>query len=361
MRITKLSLCLAAALMAPIPAGAVSLDVHGTRLSVNGYLDLQYTYMDRMPMRMGAMVMAMDPVSTLDQDHLNLIFQVARDRVLANVNLQSRRAFSGAVQSDGSVDGQGSWDVLEAYGEYQFSDRFAVRGGQFLAPFGIYNHMRYAIALFAPVVLPTMYEPPPNYAASGGLDHLVPDSANLMLHGQVEAPRLGVDYAVYMGSGHRTATGMDKNEGKTVGAKVELLTGAQRAGVSAYWANDDDAFGDRVHLAGSLDLNAGAWNFQGEVLDIATSTDAADVLSYYARVSYRVGSTTPFVGYDYLEDDGNLIYRGGMQRWSVGVGHEFSPTVSLKAEYHHHTYDGSNIPDAVQGVDMVRLAAIMVF
>jgi len=361
MRLTCVSLCLAAALLAPISAEAVSLDVHGARLSVNGYLDLQYTYMDRMPMKMGSMVMPMDSVSTLDQDHLNLIFQVARDRVLANVNLQSRRDYSGAVQSDGSVDGHGQWEVLEAFGEYQFSDRYAVRGGQFLAPFGIYNHMRYAIALFAPVVLPTMYEPPANYAASGGLDHLVPDSANLMVHGQVENAALGVDYALYMGSGHRAATGVDKNEGKTVGAQVELSRGDQRAGVSAYWANDSDAFGDRVHLAGSLDLNRGRWNFQGEVLDISTSTDAADVLSYYARVSCRLGPTTPFVGYDYLEDKGNLIYQDGMQRWSVGVGHEFSPVLSLKAEYHHHIYDGAAIPSSVKGVDMVRLAAILVF
>jgi hypothetical protein len=71
--------------------------------------------------------------------------------------------------------------------------------------------------------------------------------------------------------------------------------------------------------------------------------------------------TTPFVGYDYLEDDANLIYRGGMHRWSAGVGHELSPSVFLKAEYHHHVYGGAAVPASVEHVDMVRLAAILVF
>jgi len=356
-------LCLlaAASFLAPTPAGAVSLDVHGTRLSVNGYLDVQYTYMDRMPMKMGAMVMPMDSVSTLDQDHLNLIFQASRDRVTTNVNLQSRRGYAGSIQSDGTVSGHGQWEVLEAYGEYQFSDRVALRGGQFLTPFGIYNHMRFAIALFAPVVLPTFYEPPPNYAASGGLSSLVPDAANLMAHGTFDNGTTAVDYAAYLGSGRRNATGTDANDDKGVGGKVEVHYAGQTVGVSAYRADDGDAFGRRAHTAASLDLNARDLNLQGEVLKVSTSTDAADVLSYYVRLSYLMGSTTPFVGYDYLKDKANLVYGGGMKRWSVGVGQEVGGSVFLKAEYHHHVYDGANIPNAVQDVDMVRLAAIMVF
>jgi hypothetical protein len=358
-RLSAVAMVLAALL--PASAGAVSLDVNGTRLSVNGYLDLQYTYMDRMPMGMGMMVMPMDSVSTLDQDHLNLIFQVVHDNVVANVNLQSRRAFQAGVESGGTVDGHGEWEVLEAYGEYQFSDRYKVRGGEFLAPFGFYNHMRFAIALFAPVVLPTLYEPPPNYARSGGLDHLVPDAANLMVHGTFENASGEIDYALYTGSGHRNATGVDSNETKNLGAKVEGSFGPGTVGVSGYWANDGDAFGDRLHLAASLEVDMGNLTFQGEVLDISTSTDAADVLSYYGRFSYWMGRTTPFIGYDYLEDDGNLVYMGGMQRWSLGVGHELTSSVFLKAEYHRHIYDGAAIPSSVETVDMVRLAAILVF
>jgi len=360
-RLAAFGLALGLVCLQAASAGAVSLDVQGTRLSIYGYLDVQYTYMDRMPMRMGATVMPMDAISTLDQDHLNLIVHTVRDRMVANVNLESRHAFESAVQNDGTVDGHGQWNVLEAWGEYQFSDRYQVRGGRFLAPFGIYNHMRYAIALFAPVVLPTIYETPPNYQASGGIDHLVPDDGNVMLHGAFEGPTLRTEYALYTGSGHQRANGTDKNEAKNVGAQVNASAGGQTVGVSAYWANDEDAFGDRVHLAASLDLYRGPANLQGEVLAIRSSTDAVDVLSYYGRLSYRAGPDTLFAGYDFLRDRSNLIYRDGMQRWSAGVGHEVNPWILLKGEYHFHIYDGSQIPGAVEHVHMVRVAAIMVF
>jgi len=352
---------MAALCLLPASAGAVSLDVEGTRLSINGYLDLQYTYMDRMPMRMGSMIMPMDSVSTLDQDHLNLILQTTRDHTVANINLESRHAFSGGVDASGAPDGHGQWSVLEAWGEYQFSDRFQVRGGQFLAPFGLYNHMRYAIALFAPVVLDTMYAPPANYEASGGIDHLVPDTGNLMLHGAFNARAARTEYALYTGDGHARGDGTDRNDAKTLGAQVNLYMGPGMAGASVYWANDADAFGDRVHAAGSLSADFGPVNLQAELLTVRTSTDAADVLSYYARASYHTGPDTVFAGYDFLHDRSNLIYGKGMVRWSAGIGHEVNPWVLLKAEYHLHVYDGAAIPSRVDHVNMVRAAAIMVF
>jgi len=360
-RTGPLAIAIGLACLLPATAGAVTLDAHGTRLSINGYLDVQYTYMDPMPMRMGAAIVPMDAVSTLDQDHLNLIVQTVRDRTVVNINLESRHAFSGGVDANGSPAGHGQWSVLEAWGEYQVSDRFQVRGGQFLAPFGIYNHMRYAIALFAPVVLPTIYAPPANYIASGGIDHLVPDNGNVMLHGVAMRPGARAEYALYTGAGHARGDGTDKNDAKTVGAQLNLFAGPGMAGVSVYWANDADAFGDRLHLAGSVEADAGPVNLQAEVLSIRTSTDAADVLSYYVRLSYEAGPDTVFAGYDVLEDRSNPIYRDGMTRWSVGVGHDVTPWVLLKAEYHYHVYDGAAIPDAVDHVHMVRAAAIMVF
>jgi Gram-negative porin len=356
------TLCAAAvACLLPASAGAVSLEVQDTRLSINGYLDLQYTYMDPMPMRMGNAVVPMDAVSTLDQDHLNLILRTTRDHTVANINLESRHAFSGGVDAGGAPAGHGQWSVLEAWGEYQFSDRYQVRGGQFLAPFGIYNHMRYAISLFAPVVLDTMYEPPPNYEASGGIAHLVPDSANLMLHGVVNARAARTEYALYTGDGQARGDGSDRNDAKTVGAQVNLFAGPGMVGASVYWANDADAFGDRLHAAASLSADSGPVNLQAELLSVRTSTDAADVLTYYTRVSYRTGPDTLFAGYDFLRDRSNPVYREGMTRWSLGVGHEVNPWVLLKAEYHFHVYEGPAIPDPVDRVHMLRAAAIMVF
>jgi hypothetical protein len=348
-------------LLVPGTAGAVSFEVPGARLSVSGYLDLQYTYMDRMPMAMGAMIMPMDAVSTLDQNHMNLIVRAERERVTAAVNLHSDGAYSGSAGSGGSVDGHGTWEVLEAYGEYAFSDRARVRGGQFLAPFGHYNQTRYAIALFAPVVLPTLYEPPANYVASGGLPSLVPDTANLMVSGAAELSAFELDYDAYVDSGTRNASGSDTNEAKNVGGRLTLSRSGRAVSASAFWADDGDAYGNRVHLLAGTDLDLGPVNLQAEYLRVTTSTDAADVRSWYARLSLPLGRTTPFLGYDDLVDDANPVYRGGMARWSAGVGHEVSQSVYLKAEYHRHHFRGAAIPSGLKDVDMLRLAAVVVF
>ncbi len=350
------------ALLLPAPATAITIDTPGARLSINGYLDLQYTYMGQMPMIMGGgpMIMKMDDISTLDQNHFNLIVKADQGPYRINVNLQSRNAFSSATRPDGTVKQQGQFELLEAYGEWREKEKLTVRGGTFLAPFGIYNHMRFATALFAPVVLATMYEPPANYGASGGLDHVVPDSANLMLGGKVRTGKTRWQYAAYMGGGDRNPTGSDENKNKSVGGQITASSHGHTVGVSIYNAKDVDS-GTRTHTGASLDLNFGDLNIQSEVLSVDTKR-TADILTYYGRLSYLIGMTTPFVGYDYFEDKGNAIYKAGMQRWSLGVGYEVSPTTLVKAEYHYHVYDGAAIKAAdVDTVHMVRLAAIMVF
>ena len=363
MRLTRLLFSvLFGVLLLPTAAKALTIDTPGARLSINGYLDLQYTYMGQMPMLMGggSMIMPMDDISTLDQNHFNLIVKADQGPYRINVNLQSRNAFASGTQPNGTVQQQGDFELLEAYGEWREKEKLNVRGGTFLAPFGIYNHMRFATALFAPVVLATMYEPPANYAATGGLDHVVPDSANLMLSGKLHTGQTRWQYAAYIGGGDRNPTGSDENKNKAVGGKLSASSHGHTVGASVYNANDVDS-GARTHTGLSLDLNFGDLNIQSEVLSVKTNR-ATDIMTYYARLSYLVGMTTPFVGYDYFEDKGNAIYKDGMQRWSLGIGYEVSPSTLVKAEYHYHVYDGAAIKAAdVDVVHMVRLAAIMVF
>lgn len=356
-----------AVLLTPVSARAVTLEAFDTRLSIHAYMDLEYTYMGKMPMDPGGMgpVTAGEDLSTIDQENLNLIFQANRDRFIANVNLEFHEAFQTGFDNAGASEGHGNFGVLEAFGEYQQSDALKVRGGTFLAPFGLYNQIRFASPLFAPVVLPTMYEPPGNYEDSGGMDHLVPEEGNLMVHGVLgaEGPRL--KYAAYLGTGHRRGDGEDENKNKVIGARVMALFGENTAGASVYSARDEDGNGHRLHLVGSLDLSAGNLNFQGEVMTIesrANNPNAVAILSYYGRLSYKMGDATPFIGFDYLEDGGNTLYRDGMYRWSAGVGHDVSSTVFLKAEYHYHKYDAAAIKAVdADAVHMIRLAAIMVF
>ncbi len=346
---------------APRVARAVTLDAQDARVSINGFLDLQYTYMGRLPAPATPPAVGLttqDPISTLDQDRLNLILKVDRDRFRVNVNVSSRKAYSV-----GGVEPHGQFSFQEAYGEYRRSEALNVRGGSFLVPFGIYNEIRYATSLFAPVVLPQLYEPLPNYAASGGADHIVPEEGNLMVSGAVGPGRARLFYAAYLGTGDRTQAGTDQNEDKAVGGRLTLMTDQERqgVGVSYYTTNDGGGEGRRHHVMTSLDLRRGPWGLEAEALWLTTTAHVYDVFSYYVRLRRHVGAATPFLGYDYFEDTKNAIYAGGMKRLSTGLSYEATSNLYLKAEYHCHVFDGSAIPSDADYVHMVRLAAIMVF
>ncbi|MDH5526820.1 MAG: hypothetical protein OEY97_05870 [Nitrospirota bacterium] len=355
-------LVLLSALLAPVPATAITLEAADSRVSILGYMDLQYSFMERLPTcSTGCPTITSTPVvSSLDSSRANLILRVDREQMRAAVNL-----FSGnGYQSDGSGS-QGRFEVMEAYGEYRHGPGLILRGGTFLAPFGIYNEIRYAISLFAPVVLSTAYEPLPDYAASGGLPHLVPDAANGMVSGALGAGAL--DYALYVGSGERQASGMDENRDKAVGGRLQWHPSKSLSlGASAYTANDDPLgttiHGRRRHGMLSLDWHPGNTTVQWEYLRVTCAADTVNAHSQYLRVSHRIGRVTPFVGYDHFQDRPNPLYADGMARWSAGTGIEVSPNVYLKAEYHYHHFETAAV--AAAGLDraqMVRLAAIVVF
>jgi len=349
------------AVAAPHIARAVTLEAQDARISINGFLDLQYTYMGRLPapaVPPAVGITTQDPVSTLDQDRLNLILKVDRDRFRVNVNVSSRKSYTV-----GGVEPHGAFSFLEAYGEYRGSQALNVRGGSFLVPFGIYNEIRYATSLFAPVVLPQVYEPLPDYAASGGADHVVPEEGNLMVSGAVGPGRARLFYAAYLGTGDRTEAGVDQNEDKAVGGRLTLMLDQERQGIgiSYYTTDDGGAEGRRHHVMPSIDLRRGPWGLESEALWLTTTTDRYDVFSYYVRLRRHVDAATPFLGYDYFEDKENAIYSGGMRRLSAGLGYEATSNLYLKFEYHCHVFDGAAIPSNADHVHMVRLAAIMVF
>jgi hypothetical protein len=349
------------AVAAPEIARAVTLEAQDARISINGFIDLQYTYMGRLPRAAAPPATGLttqDVISTLDQDRLNLILKVDRDRFRVNVNVSSRNAYA-----TGGVHPHGEFSIMEAYGEYRVSQGLNVRGGSFLVPFGIYNEIRYATSLFAPVVLPQVYETLPNYHASGGAPHVVPEEGNLMVSGARGPGTARVFYAAYVGSGDRNQYGTDRNEDKAVGGRLTLLLDQERQGlgVSYYTTDEGGDVGRRHHIMTSADLRAGRWGLEAEALWLTTTKDRYDVFAYYLRLRRQIGKATPFIGFDYFEDDKNPIYTEGMQRWSTGLGYEATSNLYLKAEYHYHVFDGATIPSDADRVHMVRLAAIMVF
>lgn len=340
-------------------AMAFTIEDQDMRMGVNGYLNTIYTYMSTMPMQMGPSIVEMaDDTSTFENDS-NLIFNVHRDRLRANLNLQFRNAFSSDGTAGGS-DTKGEFDLLELFGEYAFGEPLEVRFGQFLSPFGIYNHIRFITPLFAPVVLPMMYQPPGNFPGHA----LVPEQANVMLSGKVTELSPEVHYAVYLGNGERAATGRDANKDKGYGARLRLLfPGDAMIGVSYYSANDEPGTEGRHHLYGvDLEFKIGRLHLQSEYVEDDLERQG-DRSSYYARLTYDADQFSPFIGYDVIKDRESILFDSdGQDRYSAGVGYTVDNNIILKVEYHYHLFrDDAGFGQAPEDIHMFRTAAIIIF
>ncbi len=353
---------------------AVTFDVADMKFGINGFVDLEYTYMEAMPMVMTMTnmetgmemekIMTMDETSTLGQHHLNLLFDVERERSRVFINFQSlNAATSGGVEV-------GYLNVKEAYGEYMFSDLFKIRAGNFLMPFGIFNEVRYITPLFATVVLPMMYEPPMMYGKmmDGKMYRKPPlthRNANLMLTGTYLGENMDLGYSLTVGNGKiDEELRLDTNMDKMIGGRIKLtLYENLNMGISYCTVeNYPDNEGRNNILGFDVDFTfRDALNLQAEYAnDDYEKQDNRH--AYYVRATYNTDKYSPFVTYDYFEDKADLLYKKGMVRIGLGTGYNISENVTAKAEYHRHAFSETDgLPEGTDKFNMAKLSLIFVF
>lgn len=357
-------------------AHAVSFDAGDIKFGINGYMDLEYTYMSEMPMTntAGTMIMRMDDESSLDQHHMNLLFDAERGKFRAHVNLESIYAYTTAGEYTLDTDdpanhklegtkGKGEFSMLEAYGQYTVNDLFKVTAGHFLMPFGIYNEVKYITPLFATVVLPQMYQLPRMY--TGGA--FIHPTSNLMVSGDYMREKAELYYSLHIGNGERETSGLDKNKDKLIGGRLKLtLLDDIKVGVSYCTVNDSpDTDGRNNTFGADLDLTfLDNFNLQSEyILDEYDKRDTR--YSYYARLTYYIDKFSPFIAYDFWRDKRDLVYKSGMNRWGAGTGYNFTENIILKGEYHYHVFSGTVKTTAddidLSKVHMFRASAIFIF
>lgn len=366
-------------------------------IGINGYLDLETTYMSKMPMAMAnGMVMNMDNSFSLDQNHMNLIFHAQRKKTGVAINLESRHSFSSfdgdtGIDSNsgnsvnGSSDEIGTFRIAEAYGQHKFNQFVNLKAGSLLAPFGVYNEIRYATPLFATVVLPFIYEMPANY--SGTI--MTPSNTNLALQGGF-SKIINFDYSFFISAGKRNQnnSGLIRDRGrgqepakhKGFGGKVVLGSEDQnyQIGFSFFQGHPSKIQngttladgGYKSKLIGySLNLYL-PWSFhlQSEYAIHKRPNGMSTYRpkeSFYARLMYEGTSITPFIMYDQFKDPNDAIYKFKNNRLGVGAGYEVSENFILKAEYHYHWFShpisGSMNTTAIKKQDMIRLSTIFYF
>lgn len=361
-------------------AHAVQLEADGGwKFGINGFVEADLTYMGAMaaikmdatgnptldPVTGEAVLNTGDETVSLDQGRLNVITSAEKDNMKVVVNMGS---FNGYSSDEG---GKGQFEFEEVFGQVG-GEKMKLTAGMKLAPFGIYNDTFYMTPLFASVVLPFMYEMPPNYNTSNAkvASSFMPHKANLMLSGNLSGDGdTELDYAFYISNGYKTKQGGDNNKDKGVGGRLRLFMGEDqkyKLGASYYTAENDRNDPGRKSIMG-LDVDLiFLENFQLEAEYVSDSfAERKDRASYYARLIWLLEKYSPFISYDYVKDDGNELYKKGLTRLSIGAKYEFSPYVTLKGEYHRHMFTSKDeapaLPDGTDAFDMLRVALIFVF
>lgn len=350
---------------------AVNLKAGDWQFGINGFLDGEYTTMDEMPMVMpSGMLGQMAKRSFFDQHHMNLLFGAEKGKARVNINLKSHHRF---FAEDG--ESKGELELEEVYGVYSFHDLLKLQVGAMLAPFGIYNSVRYITPLFATVVLPQMYEMPGNYksgSTGGSTDEsvgksIMPDHANLMIQGSYSGDNMDLDYNLYLSNGERGEDGVDLDRNKGFGLRLRTaIMEDYKFGFSYYTVKNDGAgvgteklmgFDAEIDFLEVLKLEAEYVNDKFDVRE--------DRSSYYIRLTGQLNKFSPFFAYDYVKDKANNIYKRGQMRYGVGSGYRLSDTVTVKAEYHLHKLPDKDmapaLPDGTDTISMFRGSMIFVF
>ena len=212
----------------PHQVSAVTLEGEDMRLGINGYVNGIYNYMSKMAMAEDGTVGTQPDTSTFE-NNTHLLFNAVKDRLRISLNIEMDNSASvkGGGMDDINSEITGKLGILETFGEYTFTESFRVRIGAFLTPFGIYNQIRYITPLFASIVLPMMYVPPPNYmervdAEGGHMKPLIPENGNVMFFGRYSGDKSVIDYYFYGGNGTMKSDGRDVNKDKGLGGRIKI-------------------------------------------------------------------------------------------------------------------------------------------
>lgn len=337
-------------------AYAVTFDVQDIRLGINGYVDLEYTYMTRAPEIMtSGDIGRMDIMSSLNQHHMNLLFDAEKEKYRVHINISSVNSYS---THEGEHD-LGDFEIQEAYGEYLFNEHLKIKLGNFLAPSGIYNEIRYITPLFATVVLPQLYEPPSFYSG----ESILPDHGNAMLRGRFLGETYDIDYSVYIATGERNEKGFDINRDKGVGIRLKTtILEDYRVGVTYFTIRNDRDEGRESTYAGDIALDLmDSILLEGEFA-FDHHNNKKDKMAYYVRMIYNMGDFSPFVAYDHFIDYEDAVFRNGMNRFGIGSGYSFSENIAYKIEYHYHKFNqNSGLVEDTDRIHMFTAAAIFTF
>ena len=317
----------------------------GWRTSVNLYGDYEFTHMDEHPTPSGGVVPQQDFFS---QRHGNLLLDAERGKGRVHANLET---YALTADGDGErfLKDTAQFGMLEYYGEYIHDDWLRLRVGKSLAPFGLFNEIRYLTPLYATVMLPFIYEPTGNVNT---YEAFYPPNANVMLHGVLFATEdVEWNYALYWGTGRRNnrqiVSSLDLGRDPTWGFRTSA-TFAEKItpGFSFYTVNINPQ-GEGREFMYEWDIELGPfWGLTTQAeLAMGFRDRAPDRNSWNIRLLYNMGTLhsrlerfTPYVMFDQLDDNNDPLQRKKQNRYATGLATRVTENLMWKNEVHWHNY-----------------------
>lgn len=257
-------------------------------------------------------------ISSFEQSHLTGVFDFKRDALGVVIDLDAHQGFE--IGHGGET--LGSMGILRAFGDYDFG-LFRLQAGKILPGFGIYNKTKHLAPIWATVLLPQMYQTPANYNGDGVVAKiLLPPAANLMIKGNYAwNKQVKLEWWAYVANGKPEDNGLDVNFDKGFGGRLRAtLVENYKFGFSYCTIKNSDAVG-RENLLGfdAVFDFPGLFKFEAEYAG-NTFERRENRLSYYFRLTGHAGKFSPFLAYDYLKDEANVLFRGGEARLRSGNG-----------------------------------------
>lgn len=307
--------------------------------SSHGYIDLEFEYDTE------------EKVSTFDSKHFNIVSTYTFDqfRVFSEIEWEH-----GTVLEDNPADSEGEVAVERAWLEYVRNDRFKLRAGKFITPFGIYNVIHNASPTFLTTSLPLIYQSHRPFGL--GKDRLYGRFyTGLQLLGTIRT-HSGIRfwYTVGLGNGRSGEQFSEDNDtNKSLLGQLRLQYKQFNLGFSHYRDRNETGFSGLSEArerstAADLTFRQGGFKIHGEYarfsMERATGSGFQVADSYYGQISYRIKETiTPVIRYDRFDPDrGSPDNRE--RQLLIGLNVSPHPQVFLKTEIHFNAFQEPGEP-----------------
>lgn len=295
------------------------------RITLNGYTNFEF---EKQLSEQGAG----DPNGSFDADQFDLVFNInasERIRVAADLSWEHGTA---------TEDGRGNQALEYGFVEYTFSDRFKLRAGKMLTPFGIFNEVHTAKVAFLTVK---------EAASLNKTDRIVEDArrfyprwgAGLQLHGDGVISERDFSYDVQIANGEQEETNPyeeDDNTPKSVAARFRFEPSSSwRVGYSFYYdKTTDPELGTIVSNGLEIEKTWSRFRVQAEVAIGSYSPTAGGLtqVGFYVQPSFHFeNGLTPYLRFDLIDPDTSRKDDQGFIL-IVGLNWEISKNFMLKAE-----------------------------